>query len=41
MKTALGRAGRTCEVERVGKPEGRRPLEIPRCIWENDIKMGI
>jgi hypothetical protein len=23
----------------VGKPEGRRPLERPRCRWEDGIKM--
>jgi hypothetical protein len=23
----------------VGKPEGRRPLEIPRHRWEDNIKM--
>jgi hypothetical protein len=22
-----------------GKPEGRRPLERPRCRWEDNIKM--
>jgi hypothetical protein len=25
----------------VGKQEGRRPLEIPRYRWENNIKMGL
>jgi hypothetical protein len=24
----------------VGRPEGRRPLERPRCRWEDNIKMG-
>jgi hypothetical protein len=24
----------------VGKPEGRRPLGIPRRRWEDNIKMG-
>jgi len=23
----------------VGKPEGKRPLGRPRCIWEDNIKM--
>jgi hypothetical protein len=23
----------------VGKPEGKRPLEGPRCRWEDNIKM--
>jgi hypothetical protein len=23
----------------VGKPEGKRPLGIPRCRWVNNIKM--
>jgi hypothetical protein len=25
----------------VGKPEGRRPLERPRCRWEDSIKMDL
>jgi hypothetical protein len=25
----------------VGKPEGRRPLGIPRCRWEDNIKMDL
>jgi hypothetical protein len=25
----------------VGKPEGRRPLEIPRHRWEDNIKMDL
>jgi hypothetical protein len=25
----------------VGRPEGRRPLGIPRRRWENNIKMGL
>jgi hypothetical protein len=42
--------GRTCGTngERrgayralVGKPEGKRPLGIPRRRWEDNIKMGI
>jgi hypothetical protein len=23
----------------VGKPKGKRPLERPRCRWENNIQM--
>jgi hypothetical protein len=25
----------------VGKPEGRRPLERPRCRWEDGIRMDL
>jgi hypothetical protein len=25
----------------VGKPEGKRPLERPRCRWEDSIKMDL
>ena len=25
----------------VGKPEGNRPLGIPRCKWEDNIKMDL
>jgi hypothetical protein len=25
----------------VGRPEGRRPLGRPRCIWEDNIKMDL
>jgi len=25
----------------VGKPEGKRPLERPRCRWEGNIKMDV
>jgi hypothetical protein len=25
----------------VGKPEGKRPLGIPRRRWENNIKMNL
>jgi len=25
----------------VGKPEGKRPLGRPRCIWEENIKMDL
>jgi hypothetical protein len=25
----------------VGKPEGKRPVERPRCSWNNNIKMDL
>jgi hypothetical protein len=25
----------------VGKPEGKRPLARPRCMWEDNIKMDL
>jgi hypothetical protein len=25
----------------VGKPEGKRPLGRPRCIWEYNIRMDL
>jgi hypothetical protein len=25
----------------MGKPEGKRPLGIPRCRWEANIKMDV
>jgi hypothetical protein len=25
----------------VGKPEGKRPLERPRCRWEDNIKLDV
>jgi hypothetical protein len=25
----------------VGKPAGKLPLEIPRCIWEDNIKINL
>jgi hypothetical protein len=25
----------------VGRPEGKRPLGIPRCRWEDNIKMDL
>jgi hypothetical protein len=25
----------------VGEPEGKRPLERPRCKWVNNVKMGL
>ena len=35
--------GRKEDVYRVlvGKPEGKRPLGIPRCRWEDSIKMDL
>jgi hypothetical protein len=31
--------GRSVYRVLVGKPEGKRPLERPRCRWEDNIKM--
>jgi hypothetical protein len=31
--------GRDLHRGLVGKPEGKRPLERPRCRWEDNIKM--
>jgi hypothetical protein len=40
--------GRVCSINRerrkayrlwVGKPEGKRPLERPRCRWVDNIKI--
>ena len=25
----------------MGKPEGKRPLGKPRCVWEDNIKMDL
>jgi hypothetical protein len=25
----------------VGRPEGRRPLGLPRCRWKDNIKMNL
>jgi hypothetical protein len=25
----------------VGKPEGKRPIERPRCRWDDGIRMGL
>jgi hypothetical protein len=25
----------------VGRPEGKRPLGRPRCMWDNDIEMDL
>jgi len=33
---------RTCAYRvLVGKPEGKKPLERPRCRWEDNIKMEL
>jgi len=33
---------RTCACRvLVGKPEGKKPLERPRCRWEDNIKMDL
>jgi hypothetical protein len=39
----VARMGEGTNVYRVlvGKPEGKRPLERPRCRWEDGIKMDI
>jgi hypothetical protein len=31
--------GEVCTEVLLGKPEGKRPLERPRCRWEDNIKM--
>jgi hypothetical protein len=28
-------------IKKVGKPERKRPLDIPRCGWEDNIKLDI
>ena len=33
--------GRGVHKVLVGKPEGKRPLERPRCGWEDNIKMDL
>jgi hypothetical protein len=38
--------GRTCskngkDMLLMRKPEGKRPLERPRCRWVNNIKIGL
>jgi len=37
------RMGERRDVYRVlvGKPKGKRPLQRPRCTWENNIKMDL
>jgi hypothetical protein len=36
----MGEGGNTYR-DLVGKPEGKRRLERPRCRWENGIKMDL
>jgi hypothetical protein len=33
--------GRNVYRDLAGKPEGKRPLERPRCRWEDGIKMDL
>ena len=42
MGGACGKYGRT-GVHKVlmGKPEGKKPLGIPRCRWDDNIKMDL
>jgi hypothetical protein len=35
------REGRGVYRVLVGKPEGKRPLGRPSCIWEDNIKMNL
>ena len=35
------REGRGVHRVLVGKPEGKKPLERPRCRWEDNIKMDL
>ena len=39
----VARMGERRRVYRVlvGKPEGKRPLGKPRCIWDDNIKMNL
>ena len=37
----VARMGERCIQVLVGKPEGRRPFEIPRRRWKNIIKMDL
>jgi hypothetical protein len=43
MGGACSAYGERREVYRVlvGKPEGKRPFDRPRCRWENNIKMDL
>jgi hypothetical protein len=36
----MGEGRNVCRVS-VGKPEGKRPLERPRCRWKGGIKMDL
>jgi hypothetical protein len=35
------REGRNTYGLLVGKPEGKRPIGRPRCMWENNIRMDL
>jgi hypothetical protein len=43
MGVTCGACGEKRGVHRVlvGKPEGKRPLGIPRCRWEDNNKMAV
>jgi hypothetical protein len=36
----MGEKRNACRIL-VGKPEGKRPLERPRCRWMDDIKIDL
>jgi hypothetical protein len=36
----MGEGRGVCRVL-VGKPEGKRPLGRPKCLWEDNIKMDL
>jgi hypothetical protein len=36
----MGERKNACKIL-VGKPEGKRPLEKPRCRWVDNIKMDL
>jgi hypothetical protein len=36
----MGEVRNACSIL-VGKPEGKRPLERPRCRWMDNIKMDL
>jgi hypothetical protein len=36
----MGEKRNTCRIL-VGKPEGKRPLGRPRCMWVDNIKMDL
>ena len=41
MRVARMAGGERCAKVPVGKPEGKRPLAIPRRRWEDNIKMDL